>query len=462
MDTTEKEVLDGVASTVAELKQNIDGMKEGLVDDDTVKRIATELIEQQAAATAIQNRRGNGFVPSDAEIDDNPRIPQGADRLKWLQSHSATKTASLIGRDEADVRAFQQAGDRLLILAKTLQRDPRELAFYRDEFAPTVQAMDSQTAAEGLEYVPTALSSDLIERVNLELRVVALFPSLVMPTQPFDIPGRAARRQRAARGVENTADTGQTLTTKFTPATRKVRLSAGKFEGEMLVSKEEEEDAIIAVLPLMEEELIDWISFDMEDAAVNGDTAGGLDSDTNGATDPRTNWNGLRKTAIAGAKSDLASAAALTVAHLRTNRAKMGVYGIKVDSIAHVLGMSSYIQLLSDSAVQTMDKYGPNATIVAGELAKVDGVSVLVSEAIRQDLNAAGVFDGVTETETVALTVFKRGFVRGIRRELEVQLLRELYAESDQDAIIVRTRQGFVSRFPNTEPTVGVGFNIDK
>jgi hypothetical protein len=68
---------------------------------------------------------------------------------------------------------------------------------------------------------------------------------------------------------------------------------------------------------------------------------------------------------------------------LRGNRKKMGKYGVDPNELAHILSINEYIDLLSDTAVFTLEKYGPNATILTGELAKVDNVPVIVSEAVR-------------------------------------------------------------------------------
>ena len=216
-------------------------------------------------------------------------------------------------------------------------------------------------------------------------------------------------------------------------------LTAFKFAGEALVSKEAEEDSIIAMLPFMQDELVDWLSADQEDAAINGDTAAAQDSDF-AADDPRRNWNGLRKLALAAAKTDLSNAAPTVANSVRVNRKKMGKYGVRPANLTHLCSMSAYIQLLADSSVITMEKYGPNATIVTGELGRVDGTPIVVSEFVRQDLNASGV---------------------GERRSQNIQVLRELYAEYDQDAILISLRRAFAARFPTaTEPIVAVSYNV--
>jgi hypothetical protein len=134
---------------------------------------------------------------------------------------------------------------------------------------------------------------------------------------------------------------------------------------------------------------------------------------------------------------------------------------VRSDQLVHIVGMGSYLNLLSDTNVQTVDKYGPNATILTGELGKIDGAPIIVSEYVRADLNATGVYDGVTTNRSAAISINRRGFFVGERRGMTVQVLRELYAEFDQDAVLCSVRKAFEPRFPAaTEPIVAVTYNL--
>jgi HK97 family phage major capsid protein len=454
--------LEAVAKSVHDLAEAVEEMKAGKVDEETVRRISEEVL-----AKSKQTPGRRSFVPDDVDDTAVARIlGQGEQRLTEIHRRNPKAVAQVIHRDEAEVRDFQVAGDRLLLMSAILAAqkgqhvDPRELNFYDEQYRPMLQAMDSTTTAEGKEFVPTELSSTLIDRVNLELQVASLFSVITMPTNPFDIPGRPVARTRLGKHAEQTADTGQTLIKKVTPGTRKVTLSAVKFAGESLVSKELEEDGLIAILPFIEEELVDYLTADVEDTTVNGDDSGThQDSDVTAADDPRKNWKGLRKLLLTAAKTDAANAV-LTSAMLRTSRLKMGVYGVRAANLAHIVGMANYIHLLGDANVLTVDKYGANAVILQGELGKVDGIPIIVSEYIRQNLNASGVYDGVTTDRSVALTVNKRAWAYGTRRDVTLQILTELYAEADQDAIKVTHRRAFSALYPTaTEPIVAAHYN---
>lgn len=450
-------------TSIHKLREAVEGVSERTVDKETVEKIASEVLErQQAAAQEDQKRRG--YQPQNVDKDGNPVDPEAAaaafrgmtpqQRMAEIHSRAAKNVAPLVSASEDDVRMFQQRSDELVLLSTAMGVNPRDTQFFHTQYLPALRAMDTQTTAEGTEFVPRDLSSQLIERVNLDLMVVALFPAIEMPTNPFDIPGKAVSRVRLGTLAEATADTGQTKAKKVTPGTRKVTLTAKKFAGEALVSKEEVEDSIIAIMPFITEDLTEYMGADLEDAAINGDADGThQDSDTTDADDPRAGWDGLRKSTLAAAKND-AGNDALTVADLRANRADMGKYGVRPQKLAHILSIKGYIQLLGDSNLLTIDKYGPNATLLTGELGKVDNSPVIVSEYVRQDLNATGVYDGTTTNRSTAISVYTPGFVRGIRRGVTVQVLKELYAESDQDAILATTRQAFSPRFPVASQTI--------
>lgn len=469
MPENETATLEDVASSVAQLRTAVEELTAGKIDRETVERIAEEALDRSAAVRGYQ-------PPALAALDEHgqPRDHElellGRDaetRFRTMLELPARDTASILHRDVADVEEFRKRADNMVLLTAIMKgqgtiSDPRETRYFGTQFVPAFRAaVDTQTAGEGAEFVPRELSSQLVERVTLALRVLALFPEIPMPTNPFDLPAMALSRTRGGRHTEQTADTGQTAIKKITAGSRKITLTAAKFATEILTSKEAEEDAIIAVLDFLRDELVDFTAADLEDAAINGDTTGThRDADVTASDDPRKNWEGIRETAEDVSSQRDHGGGDLTVAGLRANRKLMGKYGIDPSNLAHVIGMVGYIDLLSDANVLTVDKYGASATILSGELGKVDGVPLIVSEYVRQNLNATGVYDGTTTTKTVACTVHRRAFLRGTRRQQTVEFLRELYSEFDQDAVKISTRQALTPRY-GTDKAVAVSYNVD-
>jgi HK97 family phage major capsid protein len=446
---------DEMLTAVSQLTVAVQEMSAGKVDRETIENLADEVTRLQAEVDASKPREG--FVPEDL-------LPARGKNLGLAELHQipAAVGARLTGKNEDDLAEFHRASDNLLLLSAATKKSPRELNYYADSFIPAMgAAMDSVTATEGDEWVPTLLSGNLIERVELALRVVDLFQQIEMPSNPYEIPGFGLR-VRGGRASENTADTGQTGFRKVTPLTRKITLTAVKFASEALVSKEAEEDSLVPILDFIRGEITSQLAVDQEDAVINGDTTGPhMDLDVTDPLDPRKNWNGLRKLAVAGAKTD-GAAAILTAAMLRVNRKKMGKYGVDSTQLVHIIGIGQYINMLSDANLLTVDKYGPDATILRGELAKVDGIPIIVSEYVQQNYDATGVVSvtGANNIKSIALTVNRNGFLIGNRRSVTVQLLTELYAEYDQDAVAVSMRRAFVPRQVATDPLVALTYNL--
>jgi HK97 family phage major capsid protein len=459
-ETTEHTVaLDELKTSVHALTEAVEGYKKDSVDRSTVENIVTDLLEKQAQADEKAPRRS--VTPSDTVVEALGKT--GVARLEALHSTPARAIAPLVRESREDIERFQKAGDELLMISAIKGVKPAETSYYEESFRPTIgAALNTDNANEGADWVPTGLSPSLIDRVELQLKVLALFADQPMPTNPFVLPGRSVSRVKLARGVQNDADTGQTGVKKIQIATRKVTMTAKKFWGEALVSKEAEEDAIVAMLPLMEDELTRYLLFDLEDTAINGDTAAAQDTAAGfyASDDPLRNWDGLRKIALAGAKTDFANAK-LTVSGLRGNRKVMGKYGVDPAELAHILSINEYIDILDDTSVLTLEKYGPQATILKGELGSVDSVPLIVSEKMHVDLNATGIYDNVTTNRTEAITVYRPGFRTGSRRGLTLEILRELYSEYDQDAVKISVRRAFAPVQPAaTEKIVAITYNV--
>lgn len=457
----ERDAIDDIKQSIATATRAIEDLKKDRVDEETVHRMIGEALQRSRTA-GKREEAGFGYQPGDDDenTEHSARALRGRDRLEFALTRSKDRAAAALRVREETVEHFQRASDELLILAAATKQAPRDLDYYREEFLPTVRAMDTATAGEGLEYVPTLLSADFIGRVNLELMVGGLFGTFNQPSPSFDVPAYGVNRQRMGKHAEQTADSGQTKFTVVTPGTRKITFSAKKFAGEILVSKEAEEDAITAMLPWIQGEIVDYLAADIEDTLINGDTAGShQDTDVVAATDPRKNWDGLRKWSQTAAKTDGANGN-LTVELLRSSRKKQGKYAVRPADVAVITGIAAYFNLLSDANVLTVDKYGPSATVLSGELGKVDGSPLIVSEYVRANLNATGVYDGVTTNRSHCLTVNRKGFLRGLRRDVTIQRLVEIYAESDQDAVIASARQSFNCLFPTTEYVVGNIYNL--
>lgn len=315
-----------------------------------------------------------------------------------------------------DIRLVQQVNDELLLTGILCRRPVTELKRYRQFMdSPLRKAMSSTGSTAGDEWVPTLTSSQLVDKFRLQLRVAALFDQIDMPSNPFEVPAVTADATAYVAG-ENTAPTETAITTgKYTLNAKRMSVWIG-------FSDELNEDSAVAVLPSINKALAQALANGCETAIINGDNVGAhMDSDVAalGASDVRKNFNGLRNIAsTAGCTQALTT---FSTANLRLLRGAMGAYGTNQGQLAFVTGTSGYMSLLGLTEVITVDKYGQWATVLTGELAKLDGAPVVVSEFIRQDLNASGVYDGVTTNNTVLLLVNREQFSIGVRKGVTVE-----------------------------------------
>jgi len=318
------------------------------------------------------------------------------------------------------------------------------------------KALDTSTAGSGAEWIPTGFSSQLYDRIKLKLRVAALHSRVVMPTDPFEIPTRGGDPV-AYFVAEPTGDT-PTKIPALTPSTGKKQFAGKDFAARILVSRHSTLDAIVAVLDLVRDDLVTAIANAEERALIDGDTAGThQDSDVTSGTDARKAWLGYRKLAPAASKVDAGNVAATDVL-VRSVVEKMGKYGVVPGDVAIVCGTKGYHQLLKTTNVLTVDKYGPSATILTGELGKLDGKPIIVSEWVRQDLNAAGVYDGVTTNRTIIAVVNRTPLLIGDRESVKVEADKDI--ETQQEIVVGFAREDFINRVASSEPAVGLLYNI--
>jgi len=261
---------------------------------------------------------------------------------------------------------------------------------------------------------------------------------------------------------ENTANTGQTAIPVGDTASLSGNLTftAVGHAACVLSSKNAEEDAIIPVLPFLQKELVAALAEGRADAILNGDTAGTHeDTDVTSAQDRRKICLGLR--AMSNDNTYKSSLATFNMDTFRVPRAKMLKYGVKPSDLAYIVGITGFFKLLALKELTTIDKYGTMATILNGELAKLDGSPVVVDENIREDLTVGAVY-GSGQTKSVMHVVYRPGFALGERSDYTMQLLKELYAMSQQDALIVSERFDFKPIYPiASNKTIWTGHSID-
>ena len=413
-------------------------------DKDTIKDALREILSELRGSPDSAPEPKAPFDVADATNKGEPVTAQVAQKI--LRTKAPNE----------NVREVQKWADNIYILSQILGRPPQSLKAWEDEYMPRVKALSTGASGQGAEWIPTGWSNQLFEDLYLVLKVAALHGRFNMPQNPYTFPVALAR-SIAKLGVEAASDTPSKIPV-VERGSDNLTFTAKKLVGRTPFSTEIEEDSIVPILPLVRDNLIYSLAAAEETAIINGDTAGThMDSDVSASNDARKAWDGYRKLAQAGAKVDLGT---FSVANIRKIRRGMGKYGLSPSDLAIVCSISTYMSLLDLDEVLTLDKYGPNATILNGELGKFDGSPIIVSEHVREDLNATGVYDGTTTTQTELIYVHRPSLLIGDRRRPTVKTKEDI--ETDQIIMVTTTREDFepVVSDVTTNLIVGIGYNI--
>ncbi len=355
------------------------------------------------------------------------------------------RKASFVVQSEEEKKQLRKRAADLYLASAILKKPVEELAGNAE--SELRKALDAATSGKGSEWIETAFSDEIMDRVALELKVASVFPQIDMKRSPLEVPikGTLPSAKLKSASLTDTTPTGYT---------GKVTLTAKTLYSYIPIDVDLEEDAIFPILPVVKEDLALALSAAIENAILNGDTAAThMDADVTASDDPRKAFLGLRAYAVDN--SLVVDASTFNETVLRNMRKEMGKYGADPNQLVWITGIAGYTKMLNLSNVLTVDKYGPNATLLTGELAKFDGIPVIVSEYVREDLNASGVYDGTTTTNTVIYLVNKNAWVYGVRRKVTVEA--EKIAKDQATHVVATIRVAFRHRVADGEKIAVIG-----
>ena len=485
-----------VTAQIASLTEKIQELHSQVREGDKAKSEADERIDRLSSALMETNKLLATRVNARSEYPVDDALNERADReiFKHGGRGKAVLDAMLQKTPTNDKeREFHEACDNMLILWKAMETasggekiNPRSLQYYRENFLnnSVVKEIDTgivgNSGTPGLDgWYPIEFSSSMHEQVRLARVVASIHPRVPMPTNPFKMPieGNDAVVYTVPEAASDASYvTANDMVKATSPANlTNLTLTAKKTGARLVVNAEAMEASVIPLLGYMRDKLVDAQNIADEDGALNGDLFAGpggstaIDADTEAgpADAARAGWDGLRKFAVqafasgTGPNNEANTPSALDIADLRKCRLEMGVYAIMPGDVVFITGPVGYSKLLSlhdaehgaPSPILTIDKYGDRATILSGELARVDGVPIIVSQFYREDLNNEGVADGVTTSVfTSILCVNRQQFIWGDFRGMSLN--SRYVPDSDQNVLVTLRRLTFHSWFP-TAPTVG-------
>lgn len=304
----------------------------------------------------------------------------------------------------------------------------------------------------GAEWIPDVTLPEVDRYVKANRRVEALFRTMPMSDKTVIMPKLTVGLRPYLKGTATADDPAQYTASTYSTDSKTV--TAKSWAVRMQVDDDASEDSIIAVEELVRDELVAALVDGFEDSIINGDTAG-THQDTLSGWDIRSRWgsSGLgtsadHRRAFIGLRArafDLSNASdgssAETFAGLLGQRATLDS-PLGLDSVVAIVSPEYYLaKMLNFTETVTLDKFGPQATVLTGQIASVGGMPVIISEFLDKELNTSGIYDDSTKTKTGVLVVNTSRFFVGARRGAVVEVDRD--ATRGLNHYIVTARKTF-------------------
>ena len=464
------------------------GVQPGLKEPPSAET-AMKLLHDLREAVGEDKITKEKFIEVMGEVQESIKALRLDAQNKMRYDVGATKAiargdirkAFLVHTNDEQVKALQELSDDIHIAHGILAHSKaaqnyggmKSLGLYPEweqSYGEFAKAMDTATAGEGLEWVPDAgMSAEMQYAVELEARVYTLFPPFEMPQGTFKWPLRTNVGQ-AYRAIENTNLDSLTKAKKSEIGTGNILFDAEDIMARVGWSGQLDARSVVAMLPEIKKALHVAHANAKDRGCIDGQITAVIDTGDSPAAnswDVRNLWDGIRYYTSAGVNNKLVDlGSAWNVEGLNSVRKLLGKAGMKPAECAWLPGISEWYNLLTikDSAgaqvVMTQERY-PQATLVTGQLGTLYGIPIVPTEFIREDLNASGIYDGVTETKTVLPIIHKKSWKFGSFGPFTVRSSDEIHMESFTTVIVTHEACDFQSMFDaSVQVGAATGYNV--
>ena len=422
-----------------------------------LKAVQQKLAEQAAPKVETISEKEatlRAHVRADGTLDAAGLLNDPVNRGDW---HADLKK---MVDDRNLARLMTKSGQGCQVLDERIERHM--------ESAPgVIQRAFSDASGVGAEWIPDLVLPELFSKLYKAGAVESLFPTLAMP-------GKEVRLPFLTMQVKPYLKSGATWSsiTAEDDTTAQTSLTAKSLAARITLDEDATQDSIIMGLDYARDSLSAAIAHAVEDAIINGDTAG-THQDTIASWNPVSRWNssGLggsddHRAAFLGLRAYAADNSATRDASSDTDhylgivgtRGTMdGAHGVGGD-LALICSPNFYLlRLLAVDEVATIDKMGPMASVLSGQVASISGMPVITSDFMTADLNASGIYDNSTKTKTGYLVVDRSRWMMGNYKPLTIDVDREITSGTIE---VVATRRCVFQSVDASAKNVAYAYNI--
>jgi HK97 family phage prohead protease/HK97 family phage major capsid protein len=278
----------------------------------------------------------------------------------------------------------------------------------------------------------TTWNSNIFSGIQNRVVVEPVFQQMAMNARVMNFPFNPDTGMDATWVTTGNLNDGDAVGTAFNDASSgavaahgltEVTLTAHKLATREYIGYEEDEDSIIPIAGIVRDAIVRRMAR-TSDASILG----------TGQTAPFTELEELAgghsgNNVTTGSTTDL-----FIKAELHTARTNMGQWGMNPADLVCFVSQAQYYSLVTDSDVTTVDKYGDNATILTGELGKLWGIPLIVSDA----------FEAAAAAKALGILVNPSNYLIGNHRGLTIEMATDVVAQ--QRAIVATRRFGFIAK----------------
>lgn len=480
-------ISDEVTSKVSDVKLNElirANLNEVLADPETVRKIRFSQEPSSGQLVGTKYARW-GLSPADVEwLYDFQNSLRGMAKRhggvhegpseELTRTFEAISDARYVPMDkvrEMDAKAIDGIFPRIPLSA--FHGADRKLAkagkyALTEAYANAIRAMDTAESGFGSQLIGAQYVHELWEAPRRLGRVAPLINTFEMTDPTAYLPVESSLPELMFVSESNANNSPNYGTVKT--GSQRVQVDAKKFVIHQMWSGEMEEDSIIPFVPFLRRQAALSLAHYLDSLVLNGDNTNSATGNINlDDADPADTkhylaYDGIRHAALVDNTANAVDVAgAYTYDHFLNIKAKMLDYPnlmdwghpVDPDDLVYVCDPESADKISTLDEVLTVDKYGPGATVLNGELARIAGRHPLISSIAVPKTEADGKVSTTPGNNTLGQTVVfnKRGAVLGWRRRVMVET--ERLPATDQTRIVYSLRNGF-GRFSPSGAASGI------
>lgn len=360
--------------------------KEAIAKAELERKEAAEKVAKEKADKIAEEARFQVFVKSNSEDLVNTleaKMKEGADAF----AKTVEELQGEILKREDDIKSILAARgnkmefsdkskgydmeemEKAFILGKVCKKDMFETEFGQEVAKAVNTSSSGQVSSDKYEQEVT---SNLFSDMQELLTVQPLFREIQLKSATQVLP---INPNATTAGWVNPANYGADASSgsELTKTLSEIVLQTYKLAGKSYITDETDEDAIIPILPLLREQLVEAHANEIDNSFLNG---------TNASNDP----TGLISRAITTGGSAVNQTTAkadgtvkVTAKMLLQTRRGLGQWGLNLKDLAVIVSLDAYWDLLEDDEFSNINEVAALATKKTGQVGSIYGMPVMIS-----------------------------------------------------------------------------------